>query len=76
MLQSHAFCCRGPHILRHPTSGEKLLLQRAKVLNEGVAEGLQPLGQYGIIEKEARYVFQYSQSFPEAVQVGIDKSQH
>jgi hypothetical protein len=41
-----------------------------------MAQGFQSLGQYGIIEKEARYVFQYPQSFPETVQVGIDKSQH
>jgi hypothetical protein len=33
MLQSHAFCCRGPHILRHPTGREKLMFQRAKVLD-------------------------------------------
>jgi len=58
------------------TSGKKLLLQRAKVLNEGVAEGLQSLGQHSVIEEKARYVFQYPQSFPETVQVGIDKSQH
>jgi hypothetical protein len=76
MLRCHALRFRRSHVLGHPTSGEKLLFQRAKILDEGVAEGLESLGQYSVIEEEARYVFQYPQSFPETVQVGIDKSQH
>ena len=76
MLRSDAFRCRDPHVLSHPASREKILSQRAKIINKGVAEGLESLGQYGVIEEEARYVFQYPQSFPETVQVGIDKSQH
>jgi hypothetical protein len=72
----HALRLRRSHVLHHPTGREKLPFQRAKIINKGVAEGLESLGQYGVIEKEARYVFQYPQSFPETVQVGIDKSQH
>jgi hypothetical protein len=76
MLGCHALRFRRSHVIRHPTGRENLLFQRAKIINKGVAEGLESLGQYGVIEEEARYVFQYPQSFPETVQVGIDKSQH
>jgi hypothetical protein len=76
MLQCRTLRCRGSHILSHTAGREKLLFQRAKALDEGVAEGFQSLGQYGVIEEKARCVFQYPQSFPETVQIGIDKSQH
>jgi hypothetical protein len=68
--------CWGTDIFRDQPGRKEILFQRAKALDECVAEGFQSLGQYGVIEEKPRCVFQYPQSFPETIQVRIDKSQH
>jgi len=63
-------------ILRHPSSSNELLLQRANFLHQIVTQGFQSSREDGIVEKEARYILKYSEPFSEAIEVSIDKAQH
>jgi hypothetical protein len=63
-------------ILRHHSSTNELLLQRANVLHEVVTQGFQSPREDSIVEKETRYILKYSEPFSKAIEVGIDKAQH